>query len=112
MNYPYRSMMNIDGELAKLKPSVEAEKSKSSEWISFMQVPRGLPVLSDAAPGLVAFAQGHVMKYYLCFRHRLESMGTETYVAVLARHLLFQAPQESIGRKKGYDSPASPDVCR
>jgi hypothetical protein len=38
--------MNIDGELAKLKPSVEAEESKSSEWIALMQALRDLPVLN------------------------------------------------------------------
>jgi hypothetical protein len=87
-------MMNIDGELAKLEPSVEAEESKFSEWISFMHLLRDLPALSDSRAGLIVCAKSHVMKRYLCFRDILESMGTETYIAVLGRHLLFSSATE------------------
>jgi hypothetical protein len=41
-------MMNINDELTKLKPSVEAEGSESFEWMLFMQVLQDLPILSDA----------------------------------------------------------------
>jgi hypothetical protein len=105
-------MMNIDDELAMLKPSVKTEGSEPSEWMSFMQVLRDLPVLSNAGAGLVALAKSHGMKHYLCFEHILESMGTETYVAVLARHLLFSSTEREYRGKKSYDSPVSPEICR
>jgi hypothetical protein len=87
----YCSIMNINDELAMWKPSVKAEGSEPSEWMSLMQVLRDLPVLGNVGAGLVA--KSYWMKHYLCFRHILESMGTETYVAVLARHLLFSSTE-------------------
>jgi hypothetical protein len=85
--------MNINDELTKLKHSVKVEGSEPSEWMSFMQMLRELPVLSNAEAGRVAFTKGYGMKHYLCFRRILESMGTETDVAVLVRHLLFSSTE-------------------
>jgi hypothetical protein len=74
----YRSMMDIDDELAKLEFSVEAEGSEPSEWTTIKQGIRDLPILSGVRAGLVVFAKSHGMTHYLCFRHILKSLGMKT----------------------------------
>jgi hypothetical protein len=57
------------------------------------QVLQDLPILCDAVAGLVAFAKSHEMNHYLCFKHILESLGIQTYVAVLVRRLLLSSTE-------------------
>jgi hypothetical protein len=47
-----------------------------------------LPLLSDEGTPLRAYGIGH-RKHFLCYRHLLESLGSSTLAAVLARRLLF-----------------------
>jgi hypothetical protein len=48
-----------------------------------------LPLLSDEGLGLIAYARAHRLSHYFCFRHRLELLGSGTFVALLARRLFF-----------------------
>jgi hypothetical protein len=54
-----------------------------------------LPLLSDAGTALRSYAkggserEGYHRRHYLCYRHLLESLGSGTLVALLARRLLF-----------------------
>jgi hypothetical protein len=71
----YRSMMDIDNELAKVAPQVEAEGSEPSEWISPRQVQLDPLILNDAETGLLSFVQIRGMRHLLCVRHILEPLG-------------------------------------
>jgi hypothetical protein len=48
-----------------------------------------LPVLTDEGSALSAYARADHSPQYLCYRHLLESLGSGTFVALLARRLLF-----------------------
>jgi hypothetical protein len=47
------------------------------------------PVLSDQGKALIAYCKGYEFRHFFCFRHFLELLGSGTYVAMLARRLLF-----------------------
>jgi hypothetical protein len=53
----------------------------------------GKPLLSDSGTSLIAYGASHI-RHYLCFRHILERLGSRTYVAILARRLMFCANRE------------------
>jgi hypothetical protein len=50
------------------------------------------PLLSDKGGALIAYGQDH-SRHWFCFRHLLESLGSRTYVAILAHRLVFCASQ-------------------
>jgi hypothetical protein len=52
------------------------------------------PLLSDEGSALSAYAAKNRILQYFCFRHRLELLGSGTYVALLARRLFFTATRE------------------
>jgi hypothetical protein len=52
----------------------------------------GRPLLSDGGLGLKAYGRQHDA-HYGCFRHFLEGLGSRTYVAMLARRLMFAATE-------------------
>jgi ankyrin repeat protein len=56
-----------------------------------------LPLLSDQGTALGAFAQKFNLPQYFCVRHLLESLGSKTIAALLARRLLF------IGSERDYN---------
>jgi hypothetical protein len=73
----YRSMMDIDNELAMLELSIEAEGSEPSEWMFLRQVPHTLLTLNYAETRMAAFAKSHGMRHSLYLRRMLENLGTK-----------------------------------
>jgi hypothetical protein len=59
-----------------------------------------LPLLSDQGSALRAFAREFTARHYFCFRHLLESLGSNTFLALLARRLLFIASEEHYNNSK------------
>jgi hypothetical protein len=55
------------------------------------------PLLSDGGQALTAYGRRHV-RHYRCMRHTLERMGSHTYVAALARRLMFAGSEMHYGR--------------
>jgi hypothetical protein len=76
-----------------LEPSVEVEGRESIQRLSIRRVRQDLPILSDAGAGLVALTKSHGLRHNLCFRHILESLGTKTSAAILARRVLFSSTE-------------------
>jgi ankyrin repeat protein len=58
------------------------------------------PILSDEGQALNAYCRGHEDQHYFCFRHRLELLGSNTYVAMLARRLFFVASEDGYREMK------------
>jgi hypothetical protein len=60
-----------------------------------------LPPLSDAGTALRSYTdvgvrrRGYHRRHYLCYRHLLESLGSNTLVSLLARRLLFTRTQDA-----------------
>jgi hypothetical protein len=55
--------------------------------------------LSDGGTGLQAYGRRHA-RHYGCFRHLLEGLGSRTFVAILARRLMFTARGENYARMR------------
>jgi hypothetical protein len=49
----------------------------------------GLPLLSDEGSALASYARSRGQKQFFCYRHIIESLGAGTFVALLARRLMF-----------------------
>jgi hypothetical protein len=60
-----------------------------------------LPMLSDQGMALKAYARTFKLRHYFCFRHLLESLGSKTFSALLARRLLFTASENKYSDLKG-----------
>jgi hypothetical protein len=55
------------------------------------------PLLSDKGAALIAYGEAH-RRHWFCFRHILESLGSRTYVAILAHRLMFSASKDDYDR--------------
>jgi hypothetical protein len=55
------------------------------------------PLLSDGGQALRAYGRRHV-RHFTCMRHIRERMGSRTYVAILARRLMFAGCEEHYSR--------------
>jgi hypothetical protein len=51
------------------------------------------PLLSDGGSALRSYGERHA-HHFFCYRHLLESLGSKTYIAILARRLLFTGSRE------------------
>jgi hypothetical protein len=70
----------------------------SDEWDIERDV-RARPLLSDKGSAITAYGQCHY-RHWFCFRHILESLGSRTYVAILAHRLMFCASEVHYHRNR------------